>query len=102
MPEAPEAWGTMPIDDLMALVESTTTLLGSAFQELAADEGAYQRRFWDHWQKLPEEMSVAAANRDCERVCKELDEQRILGRALVETLRVKRDSLVSILQARTK
>lgn len=102
MPAAPEAWGTMPVEELMALVETTTGQLGSALQELAADEGAYQRKFWEHWQKVPEEWSIAAANRDCERVCKELDEQRILGRALVETLKVKRDSLVSILEARTK
>lgn len=101
MPEAVEAWATMPLPALMTSVQNTTGQLATAIGELAADEGAYQRKFWEHWQKAPAEWSVAAATRDCERVCKELDEARILRRALVESLTVKRDSMLAILRART-
>lgn len=91
----------MPLPDLMGRLQATTTELCSLIEMHAADEGAYQRRFWTHWQEIPVEWTVAAANRDCERVCKELDEQRTLSRALVEAARVKRDSLIAILEART-
>jgi hypothetical protein len=100
--EAVEAWATMPLPDLMDRLQRTTLQLCTQIESHAVDEGAYQRKFWDHWQKCPEEWSVAAANRDCERVCKELDEVRILSRALVESMTVRRDSLIAILTARSR
>jgi hypothetical protein len=102
MPESVEGWATMPLPDLMAKVEATSVSLSNKIQEHAADEGAYQRKFWTTWQELPEDWSVAAANRECERQCKGLDEERILSRALVESLTVKRDSMVAILEARSR
>ena len=92
----------MPVDELMQLIENTTTQLARDIESHALDEGAYQRAFWTHWEKLPEEWSVAAANRDCERACKHLDENRILSRSVVESRTVKRDSMLAILAARAK
>jgi hypothetical protein len=102
MPAAPEAWGAMPIDELMVLLETTTKQLATQIQELAVDQGAYHRKFWATWTQLPEDFSVAAANRECERHCAELQEQVTLGTSLVEGLRAKRDALVAILAARAK
>jgi|SRR5215831_827872 len=103
MPAAePETWATVPIEDLMVLVEVTTAQLSGQLQELAVDQGAYHRQFWSIWTQLPEEMSVAAANRECERHCAQLQEQVILATSLVEALKAKRDALVAILAARTK
>lgn len=101
MPEAPESWGTMPLDELMALLQSTTERLSTQFEEVAMDEGAYHRQFWKHWQDLPGDMTIAAMNRDCELVCKELREQVILGTSIREGLTAKRDALVAILEARS-
>ena len=102
MPEAPEeSWATMPLDGLMALLQSTTERLSTQFEEVAMDEGAYHRQFWAHWQKLPEDMTIAAMNRDCELVCRTLREQVILGTSIREGLMAKRDALVAILEARS-
>ena len=49
------------------------------FEEVALDQGTYHRQYWTHWQQLPEDMSVAAMTRDCELVCRVLQEQVILG-----------------------
>lgn len=96
-----EAWATMPLPDLMQTIQNTTLSLALQIQTLAADEGAYQRKFWSRWQELSPELSVAAATRECERACKELDEQRTLSRAMVESMTVKRDSMLALLSART-
>jgi hypothetical protein len=102
MAEAPEAWGTMPLEDLMALLQRTTDQLATQFQEVAIDEGAYHRKFWSHWQNLPEGLSVAAMNRECEMECKELAETVTLGTSIRESLVAKRDALVAVLSARAK
>ena len=102
MPEAPESWGTIPIDDLMALLEETTNRLSTQYQEVALDEGAYHRMFWKTWQELPEGLSIAAMNRECEMVCRTLNEEVILKRSILEALLAKRDAVVAILSARTK
>ena len=86
----------------MGLLEATTGQLATQIQELAVDQGAYQRKFWHTWTQLPEDMSVAGANRECERHCAELQEQVILGTSLVEGIKAKRDAIVAILSARTK
>ena len=92
----------MPLEDLMGLLQKTTDQLASQIESTALDDGAYNRRFWSHWQELPPDMSIAAANRECERECKELYEVRAISGALVESYRVKRDALVAILSARAK
>jgi hypothetical protein len=100
--EAPEAWGTMPIEGLMGLLEETTEKLIVQHQEVAVDEGQYNRKFWTTWQQLPDGMTIAAMNRECEMACKELREMVILGESVREGLVAKRDALVAILHARTK
>ena len=102
MAEAPESWGTIPIDDLMDLLEVTTHRLAKQYEEVAMDEGAYHRQFWGHWQKLPEGISIAAMNRECEMECRALNESVILSRSLLEGYLAKRDALVAILSARAK
>ena len=111
MPEAPESWGTIPIDDLMDLLQATTERmigppdaegLRGQYAELAMDEAAYHRKFWATWQELPADMSIAALNRECEMVCRHLNESVILSRAVLESLLAKRDALVAILAARAK
>lgn len=92
----------MPLESLIALLQSTTDKLALQIESTALDDGAYNRKFWSHWQELPPEMSIAAANRECERECKELYEVRAISTALVESYRVKRDALVAILAARAK
>jgi hypothetical protein len=92
----------MPIEELMELLESTTGSLIKQYEELALDEGAYQRQFWTIWQQLPDGMSVAAMTRDCELECRVLDEARILSRSLLEGKLARRDALVAILAARAK
>jgi hypothetical protein len=102
VPDAPESWGTIPADELMALLETTTGQLAKQFEEVAMDEAAYHRKFWTTWQQLPEGMTIAAMNRECEMDCKELREQVILGTSIREGMTAKRDALVAILNARTK
>lgn len=102
MAEGPESWGTMPLDDLMALLQRTTAQLSAQIESLAVDEGAYHRKFWTHWQELPEGMTIAAMNRECEMACKELSEVVTLGTAVRESMLAKRDALVAILGARAK
>lgn len=97
-----EGWGTMPIEELMDLLESTTAGLTRQYEEVAMDEGAYQRQFWTIWQHLPDGMSVAAMTRDCELECRVLNETRILSRALLEGMLAKRDALLGVLSARAK
>lgn len=92
----------MPLDSLMALLQSTTYRLTKQYEELAMDEGAYHRQFWTIWQQLPEGMSVAAMTRECELECRVLEEARILSRSLLEGMRANRDALVAILSARAK
>lgn len=91
----------MPLDELMALLERTTAGLSKQHEEVALDEAAYHRQFWTHWQKLPEEMSIAAMNRDCEMVCKVQTEALILSRALREGMLAKQGALIAILAARS-
>ena len=91
----------MPLPDLIQAIQNTTLTLASAIAETARNEAAYQRRFWSTWQKVPEDWSIAAANRACEQDCSALDEERILSRALVESLTVRRDSMIAIMRART-
>ena len=74
----------MPIPDLIASIQKLTAQLYGALTVHAADEGAYQRAFWAHWQTLAPDMSVAAQNRQCEWKCSALDEERIVSRGLVE------------------
>lgn len=102
MPEAPESWGTMPLDELMALLQSTTEKLVVQHKEVALDEGAYHRKFWTHWQELPEGMTVAAMNRDCEMVCKGLAEEVTLAKSLREAHQVKQTALIAVLAARSR
>jgi hypothetical protein len=102
VPEAPESWGTIPIDDLMAKVEDTTNRLSTQYKEVALDQGAYHRKFWKTWQELPEGLSIAAMNRECEMACAQLNEEVLLKRSLLESLLAKRDALVAILSARAK
>lgn len=92
----------MPVESLIDLLQRTTEKLVVQHQEVAVDDGAYNRKFWTVWQQLPDGLSVAAMNRECEMACKELREQVILGESLREGLIAKRDALVAILSARTK
>lgn len=92
----------MPIESLIDLLQRTTEKLVVQHQEVAMDEGAYHRKFWTIWQQLNPDAAIAAKNRECELVCKELREQVILGESLREGLIAKRDALVAILHARTK
>jgi hypothetical protein len=101
VPNAPESWGTIPLGDLIALLEVTTGRLSKQYEEVALDQGAYHRKYWSHWQQLPEDMSVAAMNRDCELVCKELQETVILGTSILEGLKAKRDALIAVLASRS-
>lgn len=91
----------MPLDELMALLQTTTTSLVSQHQEVALDQAAYHRRYWSHWQKLPEGLSIAAMTRECEMHCKEMDEAVRLSEQIREGLIAKRDALVAILAARS-
>lgn len=100
--EAPEQWATMPLEELMRLLQTTTQNLGTQIESCAVDDGAYQRKFWSHWQTLDASLSVAAMTRECEWACKELYEVRAIGQGLVESYRVKRDALVAILAARAR
>jgi hypothetical protein len=102
MPAPPESWAAMPLDELMVLLETTTDQLSTQIQELAVDQGAYHRKFWSVWTQLPEDMSIAGANRECERHCAELQEQVTLATSLVEGLKAKRDALVAILEVRAR
>ena len=101
MPNAPESWGIVSVGELIALLEDTTARLAAQFQNLALDQGSYHRKFWSHWQTLPEDMSVAAMNRDCELVCKELQEEVILGTSLLEALKAKQAALIAVIAARS-
>lgn len=92
----------MPVEELMATLERTTLALAHDIENHALDEGSYQRKFWTIWQDLPEGMTVAAMNRDCELECRVLNEARILSRSLVEGRTAKRDAIVAILAARAK
>lgn len=99
--EAPaESWGTMPVEGLIDLLQSTTTALTRQFGEVALDEAAYHRTFWEHWQKLPSDMTVAAMNRDCELVCRQLREEVILKTSLREGLQAKQTALIAAIAAR--
>jgi len=102
VPEAPESWGTIPLDELMALLEETTNRLSTQIKEVALDQGAYHRQFWHIWQQLPEGLSIAAMNRECEMECRTLNEEVIIKRSVLESLLAKRDALVAILSARAK
>lgn len=102
MAEPPEVWGTMPLEDLMVLLQKTTEKLSLQHQEVAVDDGAYHRKFWTIWQTLREDAPIAAKNRECELQCKELREQTILGESIREGLIAKRDALVAVLSARSK
>jgi hypothetical protein len=102
VPEDLDAWGTMPVESLIALLQSTTKKLVTQFEEVAVDEGAYHRKFWTVWQTLREDAAIAAKNRECELCCKELREQVILAESIREGLLAKRDALVAVLAARTK
>jgi hypothetical protein len=101
MAEAPEEWGTMPLPDLMRLLQTTTEQLAEQHKSVAIDEGAYHRKFWSVWTQLPDDFSVAASQRECERHCKELREEVILATSIREGLTAKRDAIAAILAART-
>ena len=92
----------MPLDDLMALLEATTGQLAKQHEEVALDQGAYHRKFWHTWQRLPDGMTIAAMNRECEMDCRTLKEAEILSTSIREGLVAKRDALVAILNARAK
>jgi hypothetical protein len=100
--EAVEDWATMPIPDLISSIQLLTVQLYDGIKKHAADEGAYQRTFWAHWQTLSPEMSVAAQNRQCEWYCSKLDEERAISRGLVEAMRAKQESMLAILSARVR
>jgi hypothetical protein len=91
----------MPLDDLMALLQSTTKALAKQHEEVALDQAAYHRQFWTHWQKLPEEMSIAAMNRDCEMVCRVQTEALILSQSIREGMIAKQTAIMAILAARS-
>jgi hypothetical protein len=91
----------MTLGALVDLLQSTTERLAKQYEEVALDEGAYHRFFWTHWQGLPEGMTIAAMNRDCELICKELRESWILSQSLLEGFRAKRDALVAVLASRS-
>jgi len=86
----------------MALLETTTGRLAKQYEEVAMDQGAYHRQFWFTWQQLPDGMTIAAMNRECEMQCRALNEALILSRSLLESVLAKRDALVAILSARAK
>ena len=92
----------MPIPDLIKSIQTLTGQLYDQIKTHAADEGAYQRTFWTHWQTLSADMSVAAQNRECEWKCSALDEARILSRSLVEAMKTKQESMLAILGARVR
>jgi hypothetical protein len=92
----------MPLDSLMALLEQTTGQLSKQYEEVALDTGAYHRQFWYTWQQLPDGMTIAAMNRECEMACRALKEVEIVSTAVLEGYVAKRDALVAILHARSK
>lgn len=102
MTEAVEDWATMPVPDLIKSIQKLTAQLAEQIKIHAADEGAYQRTFWTTWQQLDPDLSVAAQNRHCEWKCSALDEARILSRALLESMKVKQESMLAILSARVR
>lgn len=102
MNEAVEDWATMPIPDLIKSIQRLTVQLYAGIKAHAADEGAYQRAYWTHWQTLSPEMSVAAQNRECEWKCSALDEARTLSRGLMEAMKAAQTSMLAILSARVR
>jgi hypothetical protein len=98
-PEA--AWATMPIADLMTLVQNEAGRLVRYIEQASIDEGAHQRAYWEHWAKLPADWGVTLASRDCELATKELDEQRRLAVALREGQQARFQALVTVLRARS-
>lgn len=97
---SPERWGTLDVEALVGLLEQTTRRLCVAIEETAMDEAAYHRKFWSVWQTLPPTLSIAALNRECERQAAALAGELTLKRALTESWRARRDSLVAALEAR--
>ena len=102
MTEAVEDWATMPIPDLIKSIQTLTSQLYDQIKTHAADEGAYQRTFWTHWQTLSADMSVAAQNRECEWKAHLLDGQRIISRGLLEAMKAQQESMLAILGARVR
>jgi hypothetical protein len=96
----PENWGTIPVDELVGLLETTTRRLQQAMETLAIERAHYWRGYWGEWQKLTPTASVAAKTRECELRCAQRNEHVIVGEGLVEALRAKRDGLVAALGAR--
>jgi hypothetical protein len=95
-----ESWGSMPLEQLIDLLELTTRQLRKQLEETAMDQAAYHRRYWEHWQQLPEGMTVAAMTRDCEMVCRVLNESVILGTSLREGFSAKQTALIAAIGAR--
>ena len=97
----PENWGTIPVEDLVALLEATTRRLQQALETLAVERAHYWRSYWGHWQKLTPTASVAAKTRECERECAGRNEHVVVGEGMAESLRAKRDGLAAALGARS-
>lgn len=100
--DGPEAvWATMPLADLMNLVQSEAIRLVRYIEQAGVDEGAYQRAYWEHWRKIPRDWGVTLAMRDCELACQALDEQRHISSTLRDGQRAKYEALVVVLRARS-
>lgn len=100
VPAEPERWGELDTGQLAALLEAATRALQTAIEEVAVDEAAYHRTFWQTWQQLPDGLSVAAATRACESAGRDLQAEVILKRALMEAKRARRDGLAAVLGAK--
>lgn len=101
MPGEPEgSWATMTLGDLLNLLQSTTEQLRKAQETVAMDESAYHRKFWSHWQELEQGLSVAAMTRECERVCRSLNEEWIVSRSLLAGYTAKQHALIAALGSR--
>lgn len=98
-PEA--AWATMPLADLMTLVQNEAGRLVRYIEQASIDEGSHQRAYWEHWAKLPADWGVTLATRDCELATKELAEQVRLAGALRDAQQVRFQAIVAVLRARS-
>lgn len=98
-PEA--AWATLPLEDLMTLVQNEAGRLVRAIEQASIDDGAHQRAWWDHWRKLPQDWGVTLASRDCDLATQALDEQRKLSAALRDGQQARFQAIVAVLRARS-
>jgi hypothetical protein len=101
VPEALEAWATMPLADLMQRVQNISQRLAADIENHAQDELAYRRAWWTHWQQCPLEWSVAAAVKDCDKHTLAQYDVKELSRVIMEQQSIKREGMIAVLKART-